>query len=520
MRLPQLDKKSWILLAAFAGLNALGGLRLDTPLAAWLAPVFGIRFMRTQENARRGFWMLALAAAIGGLLGSYGVNLFYPVLAGIHVVAGFVGELLFTAIASILLALIYAIDRWVLRRWFEYPGRPVFAATLIFPVTVTALDFGGGGPLGTFGATAYSNFGWLPVMQFAAVAGLWGIAFLMAWFASTANYVWESGFNWREAAPGVAVYGTVLLLVLGFGVARLATSADVESDVRVVGLTSSLELPGVNDATYEAEIAALHSDYLVRTEEVAERGAEIVVWPETGAMGPQGMVDALLADARALAGEHGIYLVVTTAPTGEGAERATELHIIDPNGGIALRHTKYGGTDLAAMFGQEPVSRELRAIDTPHGRLSGIVCWDADFPETVRQIGTLDVDLLLIPANDWYELGDLHAQMAVFRSVENGVSIFRQASNGVSLTTDAYGRVLTYLDSFDGALEQDVRVPINSTTTIYPGFGDVVGQVALAGLAVMLVGTWLKARRAKKARQGVRTMAPGDVFTPSGNQGL
>ncbi len=504
MRVPQLDRKSWILLALFTGLSIFAGGPWSIPPAAWLAPVFGLRFFRTQEQARRGYWLLVSGAYLASVIGAHGTTIFYYALAGVHIVLATAIEMVFLAVVVPIAMLVFAVDRWVLRRWFDRAGRPPFAATLVFPLAMTAVDFGGGGgPLGTFGAVGYSQYGWLPVMQLGAVAGLWGIGFLMAWFASVVNYVWESGFRWRESARGVVAYGSVLVLVLAFGVGRLWASPSAETEIRVVGMTSHLDIPDANSPTYETDTAALHNDYLARTRAAAERGAQIVVWPESGAMGTHDEVEALLANARWLAREYGIYLVVTTVPYVD-AEGFTDtvLHIIDPQGEIALTHVKYGGTDFAVMLGQrDPVPRELQALETPLGTLSGIVCWDADYPDTVRQAGRLGIDLLFVPSNDWYELRNVHAQMAVFRAVENGVSIVRQTSNGVSLTADAYGRVLSYADTFQGELEQDVRVPLNATATIYPRVGDAVGWAALLGTALLVIATWIKGRSDKKTRK-------------------
>lgn len=217
-------------------------------------------------------------------------------------------------------------------------------------------------------------------------------------------------------------------------------------------------------------------------------------------MGPSHLVAETLLDARELAADRGIYLVVTTAVAPEPGEDAdTVLYIFDPAGEPALTHVKYGGTDLAAMFGGEAAPKEVHALETPFGTISGIVCWDADFPSVVRQAGRQGVDLLFVPANDWSQVRDLHAEMAVFRAVENGFSMVRQTSNGVSITTDAYGRVLNSADSFSRVLEQDVRVPLNSTTTLYSRVGDAVGWAALLGTAVLLIATWVQGRRLKRA---------------------
>ncbi len=125
----------------------------------------------------------------------------------------------------------------------------------------------------------------------------------------------------------------------------------------------------------------------------------------------------------------------------------------------------------------------------------------------MSQTGDLDVDLLLITSNDWYEIRDIHAEMAVFRSIENGVPVFRQA-RGVSLATDAYGRVISSTDSFDGVLRQDANVPLNATATLYPAIGGFLSWAAFLGLVGMLAWAWIAGRRHARDTEGPVEVEP------------
>jgi len=128
-------------------------------------------------------------------------------------------------------------------------------------------------------------------------------------------------------------------------------------------------------------------------------------------------------------------------------ERSFEnkLIVVDPAGEIVLEHVKYGGNMLEGSLLGDGV---LRTIETPYGTLSGIICWDTDFPGIVRQAGRNGTDILLSPAHDWPEIDPIHAQMAVFRAIENGISVVRQADQGRSITVAPYGRVLAKMDHF------------------------------------------------------------------------
>ncbi|HJQ14177.1 MAG TPA: hypothetical protein VJ830_05450 [Anaerolineales bacterium] len=111
------------------------------------------------------------------------------------------------------------------------------------------------------------------------------------------------------------------------------------------------------------------------------------------------------------------------------------------------------------------------------------------------------LDLLFVPSNDWQAVKDIHAGMAAFRAVENGMSIYRQTGSGVSSVIDAYGRTLQRADSFETestgsfAAVQVVTTPVGSVNTLYPVIGDVVGNLMLVLSAGLLIGLFLTRKR-------------------------
>jgi apolipoprotein N-acyltransferase len=105
----------------------------------------------------------------------------------------------------------------------------------------------------------------------------------------------------------------------------------------------------------------------------------------------------------------------------------------------------------------------------------------------MRQTAQQGVDLLLIGANDWAGVSTIHAQMAVFRAIENGVALFRQAYDGVSLAADPYGRVLAEMDHFATTDHTLIaQVPMQAGRfTLYSVIGDAFGWAALIGCVVL-----------------------------------
>jgi apolipoprotein N-acyltransferase len=246
----------------------------------------------------------------------------------------------------------------------------------------------------------------------------------------------------------------------------------------------------------EAVISDLHADELNQIRMLAEDGANIVVLQEGAGMGSSEQVAKLIADASALAKEKNIYIVLPVFDFGK-TPAENVVHIIDPNGEIVLTHVKYGGNDFEGSLKGDGI---LQTVDTPYGKLSAVICWDADFPTILKQAGEQDVDLLFIPSNDWREVKDIHAGMATFRAVENGMSIFRQTGEGVSVVTNAYGKIINRVDMFEENVSgftgiQNVQTPIGSVNTLYPSIGDGVGNVMLLGLVGLLIGLWVTRTR-------------------------
>jgi apolipoprotein N-acyltransferase len=91
----------------------------------------------------------------------------------------------------------------------------------------------------------------------------------------------------------------------------------------------------------------------------------------------------------------------------------------------------------------------------------------------------------------------MHAQMATFRAIENGVSLVRIADNGLSIVTDPYGRTLAAVDHFTTSERVLVaQVPAKGVFTVYPVIGDLFAWLVVAGFVVITIVTVVQDRRA------------------------
>ena len=134
---------------------------------------------------------------------------------------------------------------------------------------------------------------------------------------------------------------------------------------------------------------------------------------------------------------------------------------------------KYDGNEIEGTLRGDGV---LRTATTPYGVISGVICWDTDFPAVMQQLGRAGVDILLSPAHDWKEISPLHGQMSAFRAIENGLTVIRHADEGWSVVTDPFGRTLASMDHFTSeARVMMASVPTTGVWTLYPVLGNASG---------------------------------------------
>ncbi len=467
------DRWSYLWLAIGAILLLFSNGRWIIPLAAWLAGVFIIRFLRTQKPIR-GLILVLLMSIVVTIVAWQGMipvpGVFY------YLIAAGIGTTFF---------LPYLADRLIA------PRLNGFASTLVFPLAWTTVEYLNSlaNPYGTWGALAYTQYGNLPLVQIVSVTGVWGLAFLMTWFATVANWTWEQEFAWSRIRRGISLYAGILTLVLLFGGARLALFPPRSSTVPVAAITSSYDVPSEEALaagdweSLRPAFATIQDGLLERSQQAADAGAEIIVWHEGAALMLKEDEAAFIERGRELASQEQVYLGMAVGALSDGFPNQpaeNKLILIDPSGDVVWEYWKsipVPGEPSIAGDGQ------ILTQDTPYGRIAAVICFDMDFPSLIHQAGRARADLLLAPSNDWSDIDPLHTHMATFRAIENGFSLVRITGNGLSMAVDYEGRVLAAVDYFaSGEQVMMAHVPVQGVTTIYSVIGDLFAWLSVAGL--------------------------------------
>ncbi len=495
--LPQSRKEwhSWFWLIAAVLLALVGNGRWLIPLATWLAALFFLRFAHSQKPFP------------GLILGGIGM------IAATHV--NWLGmtpldddPILYTLVfvgIGLTFWLPYCIDRLV------SPRIQGFATTLVFPLAYVAMEliYTLTNPFLSWGSLAYTQTGWLSLIQIASVTGIWGITFLIAWTVSVVHWIWNQQCDWKTIRAGAVVYLAVMAAVIGYGQIRLTWFQPRSETVRTATVAASAEdIDWITAGEKSPQDMPMYyrkvfDHYLDRTRGLAQAGAQIVIWDELAVRTTAAEEAAVIEEGKTLARQEQIYLLMViwveippNAATGS-IEKARENKavLIGPDGSILFEYLKGNPTPGSRdVHGNDEVGR----ADTPFGLLGAAICYDTVNPEFFRTAGNARLELLMVPTWDYPEIENLHMAMSRMRAVENGSSLVISAREGYSAAIDYLGRPLAVSGRNTPDRTMFADVPIESIRTIYPIIGDLFGWLCTAGLFGMVLFSIVKARSTRK----------------------
>lgn len=385
-----------------------------------------------------------------------------------------------SAAIALMMTVLLLIARSAAREWNN------FAAALVFPILYAALSFVFSRVAydGTWANPAYRMDGFLPLLQVASIAGLWGVIFAMSLPASAVAFAWyraEKGKPWlAPTRVALAIFGVVFL----YGAARLAMSDDTPS-VRVAMIASDRDIK-YSRTTNENEATELLSFYASQIPKAAAQGAKVVVLPEkiVGVTSEdRSPLIRILSDA---ASSSNVWLVAGVNEIGP-TRKLNGAWVFMPNGALAGDYHKHyfvRGFEDGYQAGDRTY-----AIDAQWGKIGVAICKDLDYPWFITDYGARNVTLMLVPAWDWEGPNAvMHERMAVVRGVENGFAMARSAKTGYVTAHDAYGRTLASSSTFAADPAMVVAdVPLGPGPTLYTEWGDWFGWLCVAASLVILM---------------------------------
>lgn len=177
-------------------------------------------------------------------------------------------------------------------------------------------------------------------------------------------------------------------------------------------------------AAYPPEFLPSFAAYAAKitgwVEDAVQGGAQLLVFPEYGAMELAGLAGAQAAgdlrgslaavmarmpDAVALhadlARAHGVHILMGSGPVQGGAAAGARIvnraHLLAPSGAVAHQDkqimTRFEREDWGIAGGGP-----LQVFDTALGRIGVLICYDSEFPLLGRALTEAGVEILLVPS--------------------------------------------------------------------------------------------------------------------------
>ena len=391
----------------------------------------------------------------------------------------------------------------------------LWMAVLAFPMTAVAEEYLLSLSQGTFCNIGYTQLQNLPVLQLAAIGGLWAIGFTVTLFGAAVAVLFHT--SGRSRVRLVVGFVCSYLCVFVYGELRLHRTLDASHSL-VVGLVETHAGPDMFPGDAQSMMDLMRR-YAGQASALAGRGAKIVVLPEmTGLVVDPGLRISQLSNQllsseadevfrEAAHNAHIQILLGVEHVTGHGAFNEGRLY--SASGTIETVYRKHHLVPV--IEGRTTPGNDISVLEQPEGKIGIEICRDMDYPELARRYAHRDVGLVLAPAWDQGVDALWHGHMSLMRAVEDGFTLVRDAKVGFLTASDDRGRILAEestvgSNTFSSMI---VTVPVRHDATLYQVGGDWFAWIDLAGLIVL--ATTLVANRRTRVGARPSTLANSEM---------
>lgn len=464
---------------------SLAGINWHVGIAAWFAPILLLIFVR--NASRKEFLFFVLAMVVAGAISQSGNNLLK--LPQVTIING--------VMFGILTSIPYLLDRLINR------DHEKFFQTLIFPASVTLIEFIASYLIGTWGSISHTQHGFKSLLQIVSVTGIYGVWFIISWNASVFIWVLENRTFSRRIKKGLVIYGTIICVVFLYGITRLQMDS-TPSTYKLATVCGEVNTESFMDdfqklvgKSYSQIPNKLFSDSTAintikkNTIKAINQGAELVVWSEIALILTEDQKNELLKEMQALCVQQQAFILMTCLEENknEGKKPFNNLAVFVTPDSIAWQYSK----SYLQPTAEKPIINSgdfnIPVLETKFGIVGSAICADLDMQQYIKQVGDKMVDVLLVPAYDWEEITPLHSQMAAVQAIQFGCNIVRANGKGVSAIYDFKGREIVAFDNTK--LSQKLmygELPFETPDTVYKYVGDILPGlcfVFLLGIVIL-----------------------------------
>jgi len=348
--------------------------------------------------------------------------------------------------------------------------------------------------IATWGFVNYTLWSQAWLIQPVSIFSIYGLNLLIMFINYGLGQAALLGFDQRwdlDAAPAVSRtatfrwltgIGAAALVWIGISLVQYSSAPKNPETVRV----AAIQLGEVEVSFSSPDMdARARLDLLAGlTRQAAAQGAEIISWSELAL--PFVPQQEFTAELRALAAETGAYLVLPYGVFEEEGLR-NEVVILSPDGEFSDLYAKshpvlFAGEPYGLNVGTYPV------YETPLGTLGSIICYDLNYTDVTRKMANQGAQIIVAPSSDWEGIAEKQNVHLVFRAIETRTGILNAEKAFDSAIVDPYGRILEETSTKEPTQAILVAdLPLGTADSLYLKLGDVLGYVALAGMAFFAI---------------------------------
>ena len=349
-------------------------------------------------------------------------------------------------------------------------------------------------------------------IQMASAIGAPGLSiWVVAVNALVAGAVVSRG--WQGRAAYIAAAGALVFVPVWWGSGRLAAA-------RTVPL-ARIAIVQPNIGSHEKWEKAMQDSVVRRLERLTREAAAarpkpaVILWPETALPFYVRLEPVKLRRLLDLAREVGVpilagYPDARLDPNGNLLTQ-NAAGLVLPSGSISGQYEKIhlvpfgeripfqGLFPFLGTFdlGQAEWTPGTRPVVFSHAgpAFSVLICFESIFPGHTRRFALEGAQYLVNITNDeWFgkTAGPIqHADLAILRSVELGLSLARAANTGVSMLIDPYGRVEARTPLFAEAVVIG-EVKAGLEPTLFTRWGDWLTGLSVALMLVLTAVAWFR----------------------------
>jgi apolipoprotein N-acyltransferase len=290
--------------------------------------------------------------------------------------------------------------------------------------------------------------------------------------------------------------GIVLAAWIGLSLVMLNSTPKDTTTIRVAALRSGFPLPAFQDEVNDDQVR--FDIFAQQAREAAAQGAQALFTSEMMFnFDPQ---QKNTEEFKAIARETNTYLFLgyTVIDDAVGIFR-NEIVMLSPSGEFSAVYAKNHNTPGEPL---SPTAGVYPVYETTFGKMASSICHDNNYTDVDRKLAANGAQLIGAGFREFGGGGGEQSwQNVTFRAVENHTAIVMTGAAYVSAIIDGNGRQIALDTTYEGSpLVMVADVPMGSGATAYTAIGDVLGWVALAGLAFFTVFSSMAVKRAEKAK--------------------